>query len=149
MCGLTQQGITPILPIFREGILNGSAEVKESAAVGLMEVIRRTSSDALKMSVVNITGPLIRILGDRYGHGVKVAMLDTLTLLLNKVLCSTSNSTSTSSSSSSSRHRLVVYCTSNSTSTTQCIGKADAGAVWCNAEAVPTSTSDDIHKGSE
>ena len=79
------QGITPVLPIFREGILNGSAEVKESAAVGLTELIRRTSSDALKSSVVNITGPLIRILGDRYSHGVKVAMLDTLTLLLSKV----------------------------------------------------------------
>jgi len=75
----------PILPIFREGILNGAAEVKESAAVGLTEMIRRTSSDALKTSVVNITGPLIRILGDRYSHGVKVAMLDTLTLLLTKV----------------------------------------------------------------
>ena len=79
------QGITPILPIFREGILNGSAEVKESAAVGLTELIRRTSSEGLKSSVVNITGPLIRILGDRYSHRVKIAMLDTLTLLLTKV----------------------------------------------------------------
>jgi len=84
------QGITPILPIFREGILNGSAEVKESAAVGLTELIRRTSADALKPSVVNITGPLIRILGDRFGSGVKTAMLDTLTLLLSKVFITTS-----------------------------------------------------------
>lgn len=81
---LPRKGIMPILPIFREGILNGSAEVKESAALGLTELIRRTSSDALKSSVVNITGPLIRILGDRYSHRVKVAMLDTLTLLLTK-----------------------------------------------------------------
>ena len=69
------QGITPILPIFREGILNGSAEVKESAALGMTELIRWTSSDALKSSVVNITKPLIRIHGDRYSHKVKVAML--------------------------------------------------------------------------
>ena len=81
---LPKKGITPILPIFREGILNGAAEVKESATLGLTELIRRTSSDALKSSVINITGPLIRILGDRYSHGVKVAMLDTLTLLLTK-----------------------------------------------------------------
>lgn len=79
------QGIAPILPIFREGILNGPPEVKESAALGLGEVIRKTSPDALKSSVVNITGPLIRILGDRYPHSVKVAMLDTLGLLLGKV----------------------------------------------------------------
>ena len=90
VCARVYQGITPILPIFREGILNGSAEVKESAAVGLTELIRRTSADALKPSVVNITGPLIRILGDRFGSGVKTAMLDTLTLLLSKVFITTS-----------------------------------------------------------
>jgi len=90
VCARVCQGITPILPIFREGILNGSAEVKESAAVGLTELIRRTSADALKPSVVNITGPLIRILGDRFGSGVKTAMLDTLTLLLSKVFITTS-----------------------------------------------------------
>jgi hypothetical protein len=59
--------------------------VKEAAALGLGEVIRKTSSEALKSSVVNITGPLIRILGERYSHSVKVAMLDTLGLLLGKV----------------------------------------------------------------
>lgn len=85
LCQFPRQGIAPILPIFREGILNGSPEVKESAALGLGEAIRRTSADALKPSVVNITGPLIRILGDRFSFNVKIAMLDTLGLLLNKV----------------------------------------------------------------
>ena len=79
------QGITPILPIFREGILSGPPEMKESAAIGLGEVIKRTSADALKPSVVHITGPLIRILGDRFSYGVKVALLETLALLLGKV----------------------------------------------------------------
>jgi hypothetical protein len=81
---LPKKGIAPLLPIFREGILNGPAETKESATCGLSELIRRTSADALKSSVVNITGPLIRILGDRYGHNVKIVMLDTLGLLLSK-----------------------------------------------------------------
>ena len=79
------QGITPILPIFREGILNGPPELKENASIGLGEVINRTSAEALKPSVVNITGPLIRILGDRFSFNVKVAVLDTLGLLLGKV----------------------------------------------------------------
>ena len=79
------QGITPILPIFREGILNGPPEMKESAAIGLGEVIKRTSASALRPSVVHITGPLIRILGDRFSFGVKVALLETLALLLGKV----------------------------------------------------------------
>lgn len=111
---LPKKGITPILPIFREGILNGPPELKESAAKGLGlwvedtkkvffpnvwrdkwtendervivgEVIKKTSADALKPSVVNITGPLIRILGDRFSFNVKVAVLETLGLLLGKV----------------------------------------------------------------
>lgn len=79
------QGITPILPIFREAILNGLPEVKEQAAQGLGEVIRLTSAEALQPSVVHITGPLIRILGDRFNWNVKAAVLETLALLLAKV----------------------------------------------------------------
>ena len=69
---------------FRESILNGSPDLKEAAANGLGEVIKLTSSDALKPSVVHITGPLIRILGDRFGANVKTAVLDTLACLLEK-----------------------------------------------------------------
>lgn len=79
------KGITPILPIFREAILKGNPEQKEQAAYGLSEVIALTSPEALKSSVANIAGPLIRILGDRYAWNVKVAVLDTLSLLLSKV----------------------------------------------------------------
>lgn len=79
------QGIAPLLPIFREGVINGPPELKESAAVGLGEVIKHTSAEALKPSVVHITGPFIRVLGDRFSHNVKVAVLDTLGLLLGKV----------------------------------------------------------------
>merc|ERR1719166_271446 len=78
------KGIAPLLPIFRESILNGAPELKEAAAQGLGEVIRVTSVDALKPSVIHITGPLIRILGDRFSHNVKTAVLDTLAILLSK-----------------------------------------------------------------
>lgn len=78
------KGIQPILPIFREAVLNGEPDLKEQASNGLTEVIRLTSSDALKPSVVHVTGPLIRILGDRFAWNVKVAVLDTLALLLSK-----------------------------------------------------------------
>ena len=74
-----------MLPIFKEGLLNGPTELKEQAALGLGELITRTSDVALKPSVVNIAGPLIRVLGDRFQASVKVAVLDTLALLLSKV----------------------------------------------------------------
>ncbi|KAF5292015.1 hypothetical protein FQA39_LY14132 [Lamprigera yunnana] len=79
------KGITPILPIFREAILNGDGDEKEAAAQGLGEVIKITSAQALQPSVVTITGPLIRILGDRFSANVKSAVLETLAVLLAKV----------------------------------------------------------------
>ncbi|XP_030828154.1 eIF-2-alpha kinase activator GCN1-like isoform X1 [Strongylocentrotus purpuratus] len=82
---LPKKGITPILPYFREGILSGSPEVKELAALALGEVVQRTSIAALKPQVVAITGPLIRVLGDRFAWNVKVAILQTLGLLIAKV----------------------------------------------------------------
>lgn len=79
------QGVTCILPVLREGVLTGSPEQKEEAARALGGVIKLTSAEALRPSVVNITGPLIRILGDRFAWTVKTALLETLTLLLLKV----------------------------------------------------------------
>ncbi|XP_030646777.1 eIF-2-alpha kinase activator GCN1 [Chanos chanos] len=82
---LPKKGVTCILPVLREGVLNGSPEQKEEAARALGAVIKLTSADALRPSVVHITGPLIRILGDRFAWTVKTALLETLTLLLAKV----------------------------------------------------------------
>ncbi|XP_053680198.1 eIF-2-alpha kinase activator GCN1 [Anopheles nili] len=79
------KGITPLLPVFREAILNGLPEEKENASQGLGEVIKLTSPTSLQPSVVHITGPLIRILGDRFNAGVKAAVLETLAILLHKV----------------------------------------------------------------
>ncbi|KAG5899951.1 hypothetical protein JTB14_002498 [Gonioctena quinquepunctata] len=79
------KGIAPILPIFREAILNGDGDEKDAAAQGLGEIIKVTSAQALQPSVVAITGPLIRILGDRFSANVKTAVLEALAILLAKV----------------------------------------------------------------
>ncbi|XP_067931600.1 stalled ribosome sensor GCN1-like [Watersipora subatra] len=81
---LPKKGITCILPVFREGLLNGAPEMKETAAIGLSDAIKVASPDALKPSVVHVTGPLIRVLGDRYGPTVRVAMVNTIIILLIK-----------------------------------------------------------------
>ncbi|ESN99099.1 hypothetical protein HELRODRAFT_107160 [Helobdella robusta] len=81
---IPKKGAAPLMTILREGVLNGGPEVKESASIGLTEIIKRTNTEALRPSVVNVTGALIRILGDRFSFNVKVAMLDTINLLLAK-----------------------------------------------------------------
>ncbi|KAI7873032.1 armadillo-type protein [Spinellus fusiger] len=79
------KGISPVLPIFLQGLMYGSTESRELSALAIGELIDRTSADALKPFVTQITGPLIRIAGDRHPSQVKAAILQTLCLLLTKV----------------------------------------------------------------
>ncbi|GIL49256.1 hypothetical protein Vafri_5386 [Volvox africanus] len=79
------KALAPLLPIYLQGVLQGSsAEVREAAAEGLGELVGVTSEEALKPFVVSITGPLIRIIGDRFPSPIKAAILGTLGLLIAK-----------------------------------------------------------------
>ena len=82
---LPKKGLSCILPIFKEGLLNGSPDIKESAAATLCECIRLSDSASLKASVMAITGPLIRVLGERYSSSLKSVILDAIYFLLLKV----------------------------------------------------------------
>lgn len=73
------------MPIFKEGLLNGPPDTKEQSALLLCECIKLSDGDSLKSSVMAITGPLIRVLGERYSWQVKSAILDAIYLLLLKV----------------------------------------------------------------
>ena len=79
------KGIHVIVGLYREGILNGTLELKEHSILGIKEAVQLTSPISLKPSVVQITGPLIRVLGERYSSNIKVACLDALSLLIDKV----------------------------------------------------------------
>ncbi|CAK7341235.1 unnamed protein product [Dovyalis caffra] len=78
------KALQPLLPIFLQGLISGSAELREQAALGLGELIEVTSEQALKDFVIPITGPLIRIIGDRFPWQVKSAILSTLSILIRK-----------------------------------------------------------------
>uniref|UniRef100_A0A1D1YSQ3 Translational activator GCN1 n=1 Tax=Anthurium amnicola TaxID=1678845 RepID=A0A1D1YSQ3_9ARAE len=78
------KALQPLLPIFLQGLINGSAETREHAAQGLGELIDVTSEQTLKEFVVPITGPLIRIIGDRFPWQVKGAILSTLSIIISK-----------------------------------------------------------------
>lgn len=78
------KGLEPLLPMYQQGLMYGSPEVREAAASGLGELVEVTSKKFLQPFLIKITGPLIRIVGDRFPPGVKAAILQTLGLLLSK-----------------------------------------------------------------
>ncbi|XP_057962817.1 protein ILITYHIA [Malania oleifera] len=78
------KALQPLLPIFLQGLISGSAELREQAAQGLGELIEVTGEQALKEFVIPITGPLIRIIGDRFPWQVKSAILSTLSIMIRK-----------------------------------------------------------------
>ncbi|KAF7805246.1 protein ILITYHIA [Senna tora] len=78
------KALQPLLPIFLQGLISGSAELREQAALGLGELIEVTSEQSLKDFVIPITGPLIRIIGDRFPWQVKSAILSTLSIMIRK-----------------------------------------------------------------
>lgn len=78
------KGINAILPIFLQGLMNGTVDQRVQAALAISDLIDRTSDKALQPFVVQITGPLIRVVGERSVE-VKAAILLTLNKLLEKI----------------------------------------------------------------
>lgn len=78
------KGINAILPIFLQGLMNGTSDQRMHAALAISDIIDRTSGDSLKPFVTQITGPLIRVVSERSVE-VKAAILLTLNNLLEKI----------------------------------------------------------------
>ena len=75
------KGINAILPIFLQGLMNGTAEQRTQSALAISDIIDRTSADALKPFVTHITGPLIRVVSER-SVDVKCKVAQNIYLLL-------------------------------------------------------------------
>jgi len=79
------KGLEPLLPVYQRGILYGDATVRETAAAGLGELITITANKYLAGPfLIKLTGPLLRIVGDRNPSAVKIAIVQTLGLILTK-----------------------------------------------------------------
>ncbi|KAJ1905601.1 translational activator of GCN4, partial [Coemansia sp. IMI 209127] len=79
------KGIGPLLPIYSQGLLTGTPDTKERSVRGMARLVQFTAPAALRLFATGITGPLIRIVGDRNPPNVKAAILSTLGLLLTQV----------------------------------------------------------------
>ncbi|RPA79656.1 ARM repeat-containing protein [Ascobolus immersus RN42] len=78
------KGISAILPIFSQGLMNGTSEQRIQSALAISDIIDRASPESLRPYVTNITGPLIRVVSERSVE-VKAAILLTLNNLLSKI----------------------------------------------------------------
>ncbi|KAJ1910347.1 translational activator of GCN4 [Tieghemiomyces parasiticus] len=79
------KGPAPVLPIGTQGLLVGAPDSREAAADLLGLVVEFTPGETLRPYVTQVTGPLIRIVGDRHPPAVKATILATLVRLLAKV----------------------------------------------------------------
>ncbi|CAN3359154.1 eIF-2-alpha kinase activator Gcn1p [Diutina catenulata] len=79
------KGPAAVLPVFSHGLMYGSADAKEMSARGMADVISKTPAASLKPFATTITGPLIRVVGEKVAAPVKVAILHALNNLLLKI----------------------------------------------------------------
>ena len=77
------KGLAPVAQVYLQGVLAGrNADARESAAEGLREATLSTTAAAVKPHVIPITGPLIRVLGDKHPGSVKSAVLGALAAMI-------------------------------------------------------------------
>lgn len=82
--GFNQKGgLEPLLPVYLNALTQGNSDERESAADGIGELVSLTEEKAVA-AYVKLTGPLIRVVGDRFPGPVKAAIIRTLGLMLRK-----------------------------------------------------------------
>ena len=86
LAGLCQtRGASPFVPVLLHGLLQGTAEQREQGALGLADLVEKTTPDALKPFITAMVGPLIRLCGDRHAPPVKMAILTSLHTMVQRV----------------------------------------------------------------
>lgn len=79
------RGPSCVLPIFSHGLMYGTSEQKELSALSIAEVVDRTPPATLKPFATTVTGPLIRVIGEKVSSDTKAAILTALTSLLKSI----------------------------------------------------------------
>ena len=79
------RGPNAVLPIFSHGLMYGNAEQKELSALAIADIIDKTPAEILKPFATTITGPLIRVIGEKVNSSIKAGILIALNNLLVKI----------------------------------------------------------------
>lgn len=79
------KGPSCILPVFLHGLMYGSSDQKEASALGIADIISKTPAANLKPFATTMTGPLIRVIGEKVTSDIKAGILVALTKLLEKI----------------------------------------------------------------
>ena len=79
------RGPNCVLPIFLHGLMYGSNDEREESALAIADVVSKTPAANLKPFVSVITGPLIRVVGERFSSDIKAAILFALNVLFIKI----------------------------------------------------------------
>lgn len=79
------KGPNCVLPIFLHGLMYGSSDEREASALAIADVVSKTPAANLKPYVSVITGPLIRVVGERFSSDIKAAILYALNILFVKI----------------------------------------------------------------
>ena len=72
-------------PVYQQALMFGNMESREAAAKGLAKLLENTPVDRLKPNAIKVTGPLIRVLGDKYPAPVKMGVLESLKILIERL----------------------------------------------------------------
>ena len=78
------KSLDSLLSVFLFALMNGSVSQREIAADGIGEFVKMSEISVLKPFFIKATGPLIRVVGDRFPSSVKAAILNTLSILLDR-----------------------------------------------------------------
>ena len=78
------KGLDAFYPVYQEGLLHGGSSQRQLAATAVGELVELTDPKALRPYLVKLTGPLIRVVGDKHSAEVKAAILGSLNKILTK-----------------------------------------------------------------
>lgn len=79
-----KEGLKPLFQLLQKGIMVASTEHKADCASLICDLVQYAPAENVRLYALQVTGPLIRIVGDKYNGDVRVTIFRALNLLLGK-----------------------------------------------------------------